>query len=110
MNYFNSPQRLNKLDSKRSELDFPKIRLVNFPDTRVAFIVTLLRSLLCNHFLLLQHAVNDAEFSRLRDKLSDKDYRGMQEMEAVLSVAAEYVRNWRVTIEFLQELSPSLVP
>ena len=52
--------------------------------------MTLFRSLLCNHFLLLQYAVNDAEFSRLRDKLSDKDYRGMQEMEAVLSVAAEY--------------------
>ena len=90
VNYFNSPQRLHKLDSKRSELDFPKIRLENFPDTRVSFIVTLFRSVLCNHFLLLQHAVNDAEFSRLRDKLSDKDYRGMQEMEAVLSVAAEY--------------------
>ena len=35
-------------------------------------------------------ARHDAEFSGLRDKLSDKDYRGMQEMEAVLSVAAEY--------------------
>ena len=45
---------------------------------------------MCNHFLLLQYAVKDDEYSLLRDKLSDKDYRGMQEMEAVLSVAAEY--------------------
>lgn len=90
VNFFNSPQRLHKLDTVRSALDLPKIRLENFPDTRVAFIVTLFRSLMCNHCLLGQYAINETDFQLLRDKLSDKDCRGMQEMEAVLSVSAEY--------------------
>ena len=90
MNYFNSPQRLQKLESERAAIDLPVIRLENFPDTRVAFIVVLFRSLLCNHFLLDQHSVNATEYALLRDKLCNKDYRGMQEMEAVLSVSAEY--------------------
>ena len=89
-NHFNSPQRLNKLETIRTELDLPVIRLENFPDTRVAFIVILFRSLMCNHFLLEQHSVRDDEFRRLRDKLSANDYRAMQEMEAVLLVCAEY--------------------
>ena len=67
-------------------MDLPVVRLENFPDTRVAFIVTLFRSLMCNHFLLEQHSVNDDAFWQLRDKLSTNDYRAMQDMEAVLMV------------------------
>ena len=65
-------------------MDLPVIRVENFPDARVAFIVTLFRSLMCNQFLLEQHSVKGDTFRQLRDKLSANDYRTMQELEAAL--------------------------
>ena len=81
------------LEQDRAGMDLPKIALANFPDTRVAFIVILFRTLLANHFLLDGYCVRDTEFQKLWKLLSEADHRAMQEMEAVLPVCFEYSTN-----------------
>ena len=84
---------MEKFEKYRIALDLPDIALLNFPDTRVAFIVMVFRSLLANAFLLTGYCGTDDAFQRLRNELSDEDYKGMQEMEALLSVCFEYSTN-----------------
>ena len=94
VNYFGgSCQRAERLEKDRTALDLPAIALQNFPETRVAFIVMLIRSLLANDYLLVGYCGSDDAFLRLRAKLSGNDYKAMQEMEALLSVCFEYSTN-----------------
>ena len=71
-------------------MDLPKVALVNFPDTRVAFIIMLFRGLLANNFLLSGFRGRDTDFEKLHSSLSEEDMKSMQEMEAVTSVCYEY--------------------
>ena len=84
---------MEKFEKYRIALDLPAIALLNFPDTRVAFIVMLFRSLLANAFLLTGYCGSDDAFQQLRNVLSDDDYKAMQEMEALLFVCFEYSIN-----------------
>ena len=94
VNFFGtSCQRSARLDRDRVAMDLPSVALANFPETRVAFIVILFRSLLANSFLLQAYSGSDAEFNKLRTTLSEEDQRSMQEMEAVMSVCFEYATN-----------------
>ena len=61
-NYFDkSPQRKEKLDGVVRALDLPSIVIQNYPETRVAYVVILFRSLLANHFVLKSFIGDKAE-------------------------------------------------
>ena len=94
VNFFGaSCQRSDKLEKQRIAMDLPNIGLANFPDTRVAFIVILFRTLLANYYLLDGYSGSDTVFEKLRATLSYEDHSAMQEMEAVMSVCFEYSTN-----------------
>lgn len=93
VNFFDkSPQRKEKLDDVRKAMDLPIIALVNFPETRVGYIVTTLQSMMANHCLLslAVHNGNNEEFEKVWSKLSKEDMASIQEMEAVTKLLFAY--------------------
>ena len=84
---------MEKLEKDCIALDLSAIALQSFPNTRVAFIVILFRSLLANDFLPTGYCGSNDAFQRLCNTLSDDDYKAMQEMEAVMLVCFEYPAN-----------------
>mmetsp|Transcript_32277 Transcript_32277/g.67858 ORF Transcript_32277/g.67858 Transcript_32277/m.67858 type:complete len:853 (-) Transcript_32277:67-2625(-) len=95
VNYFSkSPQRKEKMDAQRKIMDLSTVALMNFPETRVGYIVTTLQSLMANHQLLsiLQVAEKD-DFGKLWDELSNEDFKAIQEMEAVTQILFSYSVN-----------------
>ena len=95
VNFFSkSPQRKERLELQRAAMDLPKITLANFPETRVGYVVTTFQSLMANHSLLtVLLVVEKDDFGKVWGKLSDEDFKSIQEIEAITQILFLYSVN-----------------
>ena len=93
--FFNkSPQRISAWDTQRDARELPKINFVDLAATRVGSIVMMFQSLMANYclFSILQ-ACDVEDFDKVWSKLSDLDFKSIQEMEAITNLLFSYAAN-----------------
>ena len=98
VNYFGgSPQREKGLIDIRKQFTYPSITLQNPADTRVGYVIVMVRTILANVYLLNKMVGTSDDFDKVWGALYSQDpnsihqdLRAMQEMEAVCKTLADY--------------------
>ena len=89
--YFDkSPQRKGRLDQAKNIVDGPNVEMKNFPETRVGYVVETFQRTMANYQNLKVLSNSDAEFQQVFSKISEADWKAIQEVEAVMRILHMY--------------------